>query len=226
MFMKQFLIYFILFLGFYMLGGKILAQTNTGLEDKLILDKTEYLLCNGSNDGEDVSFGNMSDFSAFLKDSFVVDWGDGSKEQPWPNDSLFLSHKYVKYGKMKLVLKAKSLAGDDVKKEFSVMRFEKPIVAIKEGESGVSCMGTVTEIRILDYEKHSSVTKYSIQYGDGQSDELTQQEIVDCSGILSHTYYTAPCPLIVELKVLGECGEELPYVTTFQTGVVVPATPK
>lgn len=226
MFMKQFLIYFILFSGFYMLGGKILAQTNADLEDKLILDKTEYLLCNGSNDGEDVSFGNMSDFSAFLKDSFVVDWGDGSKEQPWPNDSLFLSHKYVKYGKMKLVLKAKSLAGDDVKKEFSVMRFEKPIVAIKEGESGVSCMGTVTEIRILDYEKHSSVTKYSIQYGDGQSDELTQQEIVDCSGILSHTYYTAPCPLIVELKVLGECGEELPYVTTFQTGVVVPATPK
>lgn len=201
------------------------AQTNTGLEDKLKLDKTEYKLCTGSKDGEDLRVMNNSELSAFNPNSFRINWGDGSAEEVWLSADLTKTHRYVGYGTMNLVLSAESKAGELVQKTFTVMRLREPIVDFKKGESGISCLHTETELQISGFEAHSAATRYSVDYGDGDKQDFTQNNIKDCGGLIKHIYDKAPCPTVVSLTVLNECEELLPYKVSFETGVVVPAAP-
>lgn len=196
------------------------AQTEN---DLVLVDPNGFKLCNNDNTGEALTIYNQCTHAGFGNGTFSVDWGDGSAVEAWGTEETMV-HTYMKFGVLDLVFSWKSSDGTKrLSRTYKVLRLKKPIVTLKEGDSGNACNNIAMELKLGDdYALQTDGTVYRLDYGDGKIAQFTQKEIVEeHRGIIKHKFETENCPITVKMNVTNECPG-LEWETTFKTAVVVP----
>lgn len=192
------------------------------MNDLVLAEPGGFKLCNNLPEGEKITVYNQCVHPGFTGGVFTINWGDGSAVENLRGTEI--THTYIKFGVFDLVFSWSSADGSKkLSRTYKVLRLKKPIVTLKEGDSGNTCNNVETELKLGDYNLQTAGTIYYLDYGDGMSGVFTQKEIVDVhQGVIRHQFKTEDCPITVKLRVENECLGQLAWETTFKTAVVVP----
>lgn len=198
-------------LSFIVFSDNLLQAQNLGLTSA-----QGFRRCTeGDNKEFNLKVTHISDRSAFREKSFSVDWGDGSvglKNVSY-ND-LNTAHTYTRWGVFILKLTAVSMGGETKEQTYRVVNLSSPAIGLEEDQTGISCVNTLVEIAVTNYNENSDSTVYSLDFGDGDKAEYTQAKLISESGKIVHKYTKTHCDLgfpdgiTIRLTAKNECGYE------------------
>lgn len=193
-------------------------QTNTGLEDKLILsNKENFLICNDEGTNFVANADNGTTYAGFKDGTYEIDQGDGqvfsnlsmNKDFPFP-----LSYK--KAGTHTLKFSVLTTDGVKVTREYQVRTLGRPAIKLEKTTQDVQCIGSEIKYLVNVYEQNTAGTKYTLYYDDGSSpDVMTNDELRNAAGKFRHIFDHSYCDqdhqgsshtsFVLKLSVVNEC---------------------
>ncbi|WP_445752811.1 PKD domain-containing protein, partial [Polaribacter sp.] len=185
------------------------------------LDEKDFSNCDRiSSDPEyEISVGLDASTSICLN-NLIISWGDGTSENLTRN-SFPIKHKYSELGVFNLSVTGNSSNGCSVEVNALVKNISNPVAGIvNPGATQNVCAPTdVIPFSIVDWYKNSLDTRYEVNYGDGTTLTLLQQDLINSiyynnsnpansqNYPVPHTYESSSCPstYTVNLKVINAC---------------------
>jgi PKD repeat protein len=177
--------------------------------------------CNQSSINYTVTVGNISNSSSCIT-SYSIDWGDGISAS---NVSFPLSHTYQSIGSFNMVINGLGSNGCQVQKVYLVKNSSNPSGGLPSPGGTVNLctpMGPL-QFTITQWGANPIDTFYNVDFGDGTTFTLTQNDLVSSTYYNSsdpinspaypipHTYMLSNCPnsssYTLLLDIITSCGE-------------------
>lgn len=153
---------------------------------------------------------NESNRAAFSGGVYFVDWGDGSAIQNLGDFTTEVSHTYPKLGQYTIRFSVQVGGTERASQTYAVSKLANPGGGLSMGPSGIPCINSDAEVKIVGYEDNTPSTKYTLNFGDNTpAVTVTQQEVVAAGGIMKHRYTAYDCEngsIGIHLKIVNECG--------------------
>jgi gliding motility-associated-like protein len=124
--------------------------------------------------------------------SYFIDWGD---ETTTASASFPASHTYTNTGVFQMKIKTTGDNGCINEVIYQVKNVGSPAGSIASpGNTSNICLGdSELTFPITNYEKNSSDTFYTIDFGDGSPNEIYTQEQIEANNNITHNYLRGSC---------------------------------
>lgn len=193
-------------------AGKMLCAQELRLKNEY-----NFRNCVEGDDNEfKLEINHFSDATAFEDHSYSLDWGDGSAQLTHVSyEDLNTSHLYKNWGVFQLKVSALSKSTHQrIERIYPVINLSKPAIGFEKGLSGIPCVNSEAEIFVTGFKDNTAHTTYLLDFGDGNSKEYSQEQIVADGGKILHTYRQTHCQLghpegiTIRVTARNECAFE------------------
>lgn len=202
----------------WQISGGYAQQTNTGLEDKLILTtKNDFLICNDEGKNFVANASNGTTYTGFKDGTYEIDQGDGNVFPNLSMENFPFQLKYERAGNY--TLKFSVLTQDNVKvcREYKVKALGRPKINLEKATKDVQCIGNEITYLVKVYEQNTPGTVYTLYYDDGSpTDVMNNDQLAEREGKFRHTFDHSYCEadhpgsshnsFVLKLSVTNECN--------------------
>lgn len=178
----------------------------------------ELLICNLEGKSFTVDVSLEGDGSNFKDGTYKLEYGNGDKEDGIKKADFPRRVKYDKAGEYSLVFSAETLDGKRVSTTYKVKAVKRPAIKLEPENRDVKCVGSEITYLVNVYDENPAGTKYKLDFNDGTILNLTNEELKNFSGRLTHTFEYSSCDehhagpskeyFDVWLTVSNECGSD------------------
>jgi len=176
--------------------------------------------CNQASVNYTMEVGNISSSISCIT-SYSIDWGDGNSAS---NVSFPLSHTYQSIGSFNMVINGLGSNGCQAQKVYLVKNSSNPSGGLPSPGGTINLCTPMSPLQftITDWGANPIDTIYNVDYGDGTTLTLTQNDLVSSiyynssdpinssAYPIPHTYILSNCPngsYTVLLDIITSCGE-------------------